>query len=146
MTGTDDQAELGLRIMLGEFEDTFDVTVNTSASGVLLSAKHDRNNMASSLRIEVGGRVLVFSGDTGWQPELGRLTEGADLFITECTGVDEEYWGHLSVDDIIAHRHELLAKRVVLSHLSDASRRVATAKAASMNVEVADDGLVIEIP
>ncbi len=111
-----------------------------------IRAKHDRNNMASSLRIEACGRVLVFSGDTGWQPELGQLTEGADLFVTECTGVDEEYWGHLSVDEITAHRHELLAKKVVLSHLSDASRRVATAKAKALDVEVADDGMVIEIP
>ncbi len=111
-----------------------------------IRAKHDRNNLATSLRIEVGGRVLVFSGDTGWQPELAELTQGADLFITECTGVDEEYWGHLSVDEIEAHRHEFKAKRVVLSHLSDSSRVVATAKAEALDVQVADDGMVIEIP
>jgi ribonuclease BN (tRNA processing enzyme) len=109
-----------------------------------IRAKHDRNNIASSLRINAAGRTLVFSGDTGWQPELGHLSEGADLMIIECTGVDEGFWGHLSVKEIANHRDALLADKVVLSHMSEGSRAVATARAAELRVDVADDGDVIE--
>lgn len=38
---------------------------------------------AVAYRIEAGGRVLVYSGDTGPSPGLERLARGADLLITE---------------------------------------------------------------
>jgi ribonuclease BN (tRNA processing enzyme) len=40
-------------------------------------AKHDTQAVASSLRIEAEGeKVLAFSGDTGWQPELAEIAAG----------------------------------------------------------------------
>ena len=110
-----------------------------------IRAKHDRNNVATSLRIEAAGHSLVFSGDTGWQPSLGHLSDGADLMIIECTGVDEGFWGHLSVKEIASHRDALLAHKVVLSHMSAASRVVATARAQELRVHVGDDGDVFEL-
>lgn len=38
---------------------------------------------AVAYRVEAGGRVFVYSGDTGPSPRLQRLAQGADLLITE---------------------------------------------------------------
>lgn len=37
-------------------------------------------------RLSLGGRVLVYAGDTRATPALDRLVEGADIAITEATG------------------------------------------------------------
>lgn len=107
-----------------------------------IRARHDALAVATSFRLSLAsGPVLVFSGDTGWQPELGALTDGADVFICECSNVEAGYWAHLSVEEIATHRADLKAKAVYLSHLSDASRAVAMQRAQALDVIVADDGM-----
>jgi ribonuclease BN (tRNA processing enzyme) len=108
-------------------------------------AKHDTQAVASSLRIEAEGeKVLAFSGDTGWQPELAEIAAGADLLITECSMEHAVFWGHLSLEEIRTHR-ALLPAGLVLSHLSDESRPVAVAEAEALGLIVADDGLVLTL-
>ena len=38
---------------------------------------------ACALRIESGGRPIVYSGDTAWSDDLVEATRGADVFICE---------------------------------------------------------------
>jgi ribonuclease BN (tRNA processing enzyme) len=108
----------------------------------VIRARHDTLAVATSFRLTLKhGPSVVFSGDTGWQPELGELTEGADVFICECSNVEAGYWAHLSVEEIERHRAEMRAKTVFLSHLSDAARAVAMQRATALDVTIADDGM-----
>ena len=45
-----------------------------------------------------------------------RLADGADLFIAEAYSFDKRIPQHLSHATLVAHRDELRAKRVVLTH------------------------------
>ena len=110
-----------------------------------IRARHDTLAIACSLRVEVDGRVLAFSGDTGWQPALAELAHEADLFLCECSGVEPGYWAHLDLATIAARRSEITARRLWLTHLSTRSRPVAEARATALGVTVADDGMVLEL-
>lgn len=51
-------------------------------------AAHSCTNVC--LRIEAGGKVLTYTGDTGPHPELERAAAGADLFLCEASWLEEE--------------------------------------------------------
>lgn len=110
-----------------------------------IRARHDTHAVACSLRIETDGRHLAFSGDTGWQPALATLCADADVFVCECSDVEAGYWGHLSLEEIAAHRGELRPKRLWLTHFGAASRAAAEARAEALDLTVADDGRVLEL-
>lgn len=62
-------------------------------------ARHDAG--ALHVRIEVGGRAVVFSGDTGPSDALVDLARDADLLICECAArAPKPDRGHLTPDDL----------------------------------------------
>src|SRR5206468_8998603 len=73
---------------------------------------------ASALRIECGGRVVAYSGDTAWTDRLIELTAGADLFVAESYFFDRQVPFHLDYAPLRANRDRLDCKRIVLTHLS----------------------------
>lgn len=110
-----------------------------------IRARHDSHAVACSLRIETDGLHLAFSGDTGWQPALATLADGADLFVCECSQVEAGFEGHLSLEEIATHRARLTCARLWLTHFGDASRAAAAARADELDLTVADDGMVLEL-
>ncbi len=111
-----------------------------------ISAQHDRLAEATSFVVRGPDGALAFSGDTGWQPALAALVAGVDCFVTECSSVAAGYWGHLSVEELVAHRDELAVGRLVVSHLSDESRAAALAQSDALRADVADDGWSLTLP
>ena len=83
---------------------------------VALAVAHLPETTPHGLRVAVGGRVLAYSGDTDWCDALPRLAEGADLFVCEAYSFEKRIPQHLSHATLVAHRDELRAKRVVLTH------------------------------
>lgn len=105
---------------------------------------HKSGAPSTAVRVEHGGRVLAFSGDTEWTPALLPITQGADLFICECYRFEGTVSGHLSYEAVRAARGVLGAKRILLTHMSDAAH----ARRAEMEAEgflVAGDGLVLDV-
>jgi ribonuclease BN (tRNA processing enzyme) len=71
-------------------------------------------------RVEVGGRVLAYSGDTVFCESLIELAEGADVFVVECSRWDERNGPHLGPADIRELRRRLGPKPAfVLTHLDN---------------------------
>ena len=64
---------------------------------------HMTRDKSLAFRIEVGGRTIAFSGDSGWTEELVPLCVGADLFLCEATlahgDLDGQPRGHLSLTE-----------------------------------------------
>lgn len=109
------------------------------------AAHHMHDGTAMCLRIESQGKVIAFSGDTGPLAPLAEVSDNADLFICECTLAEAPPLAdarHLTVADIARLRPGWNSRRVVLTHLSAESRRAA---AALSGVEVAEDGMSIEL-
>jgi ribonuclease BN (tRNA processing enzyme) len=103
---------------------------------------HTKPDVSLAFRVTIGGKTVVFSGDTGWTEELVPFCEGADLFICECT-----YFGsahltfHLNYPQLEAQRARFNVKRMVLTHIG---REVFEHKS-DIKMEMAFDGMQIEV-
>lgn len=70
-----------------------DAQINVSAIGVdhyqsPPSIPLDHLPQAVAYRVEAGGRIIVYTGDSGPSPRLTRLARGADLLVTEVVEPD----------------------------------------------------------
>jgi ribonuclease BN (tRNA processing enzyme) len=75
---------------------------------------------AYGMRIEHGGRSLVYSGDTGVSPALVELARGANLLLCEAAfhdGRDAVRDVHLSGREAAEHATAAGVERLVLTHL-----------------------------
>lgn len=119
----------------------------TDFAGVSLAAlEMDHPSGAPSLGWRLGhdGKALAYSGDTGWTPTLAELAAGADLLLVECSGGLDPLPYHLDWATLREKRAALAAKRIVLTHMSEAARAFAPQMRAQ-GFELADEGLVFEI-
>ena len=82
------------------------------------AAVHTEETNPTSLRVEVAGKIVAYTGDSAWNENIPRVSAGADLFICECYYFRKPVRFHMNYPDIKAHWTELGAKRVVLTHLS----------------------------
>jgi ribonuclease BN (tRNA processing enzyme) len=91
------------------------------------------------LRVEVGGKIIGYSGDTEWTDALIRASQGADLFVCEAYFFDKRIKYHLDYRDLMAHRGELGCRRLLLTHMSDDM----LGRIQDLDLEYAEDGKVI---
>lgn len=71
-----------------------------------------------ALRVSLGGREVGYSGDTAWTDSLLQVSEGADLFLLECTSWQTPVPFHVCHRDVVANAHRLGAGRSLLTHMS----------------------------
>jgi ribonuclease BN (tRNA processing enzyme) len=97
---------------------------------------------AYALRVEAGGRVLAYSGDSGPDGALARVAAGAHLFVCESTLADSasdgEPRGHLSLEEAVAAFQAAAAERLLLTHRPIELDRPA-------GLDFAYDGLALEV-
>jgi ribonuclease BN (tRNA processing enzyme) len=96
---------------------------------------------ATALRVTVDGRIIAFSGDTGWTDTLMEVAAGADLFICQTYTIDVEQWGMINYRTLCARRDQLGCRRLVLTHVGPQLQH----RLAEVDEEVASDGLVITL-
>ncbi|TMF26588.1 MAG: hypothetical protein E6I28_06525 [Chloroflexi bacterium] len=106
-----------------------------------LPVRHIRLAEPHGLRVEVDGKVIAYSGDARWSEELIPIADGADLFICEASYFDRDDPAHISYRQLMAHRHELGARRIVLTHLGAET----LAHLAEVELEHAVDGTSLEV-
>jgi ribonuclease BN (tRNA processing enzyme) len=92
-------------------------------------------------RIEVGGKTLVYSGDTAWTDDLVAHTRDADLFICECSTWETKLDIHVSYPEVARSAPALGCKRLLLTHLGSEP----LARLDEITLEVARDGMTIEL-
>ncbi|MBA4423310.1 MAG: MBL fold metallo-hydrolase [Syntrophus sp. (in: bacteria)] len=90
-----------------------------------------------ALRIECGGKIIAYSGDTEWTEDLRTVAEGADLFICESYYFEKQIKNHLSYRTLMAHRAELGCKRLIITHLGEDI----LGRLGQVELEVAEDGM-----
>jgi ribonuclease BN (tRNA processing enzyme) len=82
--------------------------------------RHPSGAPPYALRFDIGGKVLAFTGDTGWTESLIDAAQGADLLISECFQYDLKLDIHLDYQTIDANYARLGARRVLLTHMGAA--------------------------
>ncbi len=101
----------------------------------------DRAGPCLAHRIEIGGKILTYSGDTEWTDSLIDAARGADLFICECYMREKPWKGHLSLAVLREKLSAIGARRVVLTHMSDDMLDHLD----QVPFETAEDGKIIDI-
>ena len=102
---------------------------------------HKDETRPHALRMQIGNKVLSFSGDTGWTEELIKVAEGADLFICECNNYNPLGPSHLSYKEIMQKRSQLRSKKIVLTHMSEEVLN----KMETLEMKALKDGMEIRI-
>jgi ribonuclease BN (tRNA processing enzyme) len=102
---------------------------------------HQSGAPSYALRVEYGGKVVAYSGDTEWTDDLIDAARGADLFICECNFFDQRAPGHLDYRTIVEKRSHFECERLLLTHMGDE----VLARLSDVDVETASDGLTIDI-
>lgn len=105
------------------------------------AAKHTRQTNPTFLRVEVGDKVIAYTGDGEWTDEMTKMGQGADLVIAECYYYEKPVKWHLNYPALVAHFRDFGAKRVILTHMS----REMLLHAKDVPEESAHDGLVVEV-
>jgi ribonuclease BN (tRNA processing enzyme) len=102
---------------------------------------HPSGSAAFAFRLKIGDRVIGYSGDTAWTDVLLRVARNADLFIMECYAFNNSPSHHITYNILRQHVHQIRAKRLVLTHLSQEmlDRRH------EVGLEVAEEGQLIEL-
>ena len=77
---------------------------------------HGGGAQALGIRIEMGGRIVSYSGDTEWTEQLPVLAKGSDLFICECFSYDQPTPGHLDYLTLMHEKERFDTRRLVLTH------------------------------
>ena len=116
----------------------------TELGGARVSAlpvRHVAMSEPHGLRVEVGGKLIAYSGDARFTSELVAVSKGADLFICEATSFEREDPSHISYRQLMAHRDEFEAKRIVLTHLGAET----LAHLSEIELETSADGTLIEV-
>jgi ribonuclease BN (tRNA processing enzyme) len=89
--------------------------------------------------------LTSFGAARRWQPRctehLLAVAKGADLFICEASFFDRDDPTHISYRQVMAHRPEFEAKRIVLTHLGAET----LAHLSDLELEHTVDGTVIEL-
>lgn len=136
-------AERGFDLVFVEYEEQTPLEV----AGVTVTpfeVHHPSGAPPYALRFDVDGKVLSFTGDTGWVDVLYQVARGADLFISECFHYDVTLPIHLDYGTINANYEKLGAKSILLTHMGEAML-AETAKVDRSRYMIAEDGMIIEL-
>ncbi len=119
-----------------------------------LEVDHPSGAPATGIRVNGGGRLFAYSGDTAWTEVLIDLADGADLLLMECFSAGPPIPGHIDWPTLYANRDRLKARRLMLTHMgesmltlmgenegADEFRRVL----AQQGIGICYDGCVIEL-
>jgi ribonuclease BN (tRNA processing enzyme) len=135
--------ERGFDLTFVEYEEQTPLEL----SGVTVTpfeVKHPCDAPPYALRFNVDGKVLSFTGDTGWVDTLLAVARDADLFISECFQYDMTLPIHLDYMTIDANYKKLGAKRTLLTHMGEAML-AELGKVDISRYEIAEDGMILDL-
>jgi ribonuclease BN (tRNA processing enzyme) len=92
-----------------------------------------------ALRVEYGGKVIAYSGDTEWTDALLDAACGADVFICESYFFDKQIKFHLDYQTLRAHRDRIECRRIILTHMGPEM----LGRLGEVEFECAEDGKII---
>ncbi len=105
------------------------------------TAKHTWQTDPTGLRVGVDDKVVTYTGDGDWTPDMAKAAQGADLFIAECYFHSKPVPWHLNYGTIQEHKEEFGAKRTILTHMGPEM----LAMAGEVPEECAEDGMVVTL-
>jgi len=103
---------------------------------------HMKRYCSLALRLELGGKTVAFTGDSGWTDDLPPFTKGADLLLCECTYFDStQLEFHINYPLLAQKRSSFDVGRMVLTHIG----REVIDRGAEVEMELASDGMKLTV-
>ncbi|MGF1651150.1 MAG: MBL fold metallo-hydrolase [Hyphomicrobiaceae bacterium] len=108
------------------------------------AGRHPSGALSAALRLELGGRVVAFSGDSEWVDALADCARGADVFLCECYAAEPGVRYHIDWPTLRERLPQLTAQRIVLTHMN---RTMLACDTSGIDPRLirAEDGLVIDL-
>lgn len=107
-----------------------------------IRSPHTSPDISLSVKLETGGKTIVFSGDTGWNEELVDFSQGADLMLCECTYYESDHFQfHINYPQLRSNRGRFRVGRILLTHLGSEVLR----HGSDIEMEMAFDGMKVEL-
>ena len=107
-----------------------------------IRSPHTKPDISLSVKLEIGGRTLVFSGDSGWNEGFVGFSKGADLLLCECTYYESDHLRfHMNYPELRRNRSRFEVGRMILTHLG----RETLAREPEIDIEMGFDGMKLEI-
>jgi ribonuclease BN (tRNA processing enzyme) len=100
---------------------------------------HSEHALSLGCEIAIGGRKIVYTGDSGWTEDLTKHTQNADLFICECSYFETRIATHLDYPRLAENLARFGAKRIILTHLGEEVLQ----RRQEVKIETAFDGLTV---
>lgn len=104
-------------------------------------ALHTPETSPTMLRVECGGKVVMYTGDTEWTEDIVAAADGADLLISECCFYEKAVRTHMNYRALKAQLARVRAKTVVLTHMAGEM----LAHVDDVPERCAYDGMVVEL-
>lgn len=104
-------------------------------------ANHTGTTNPTSVRVEIDDKTVSYTGDGAWTKHSPALGKDADLLISECYAFEKSVPFHMNYPDILEHKAELGAKRIILTHMGPDM----LAQSTNVPEDCAHDGLVITL-
>ncbi|HKU98849.1 MAG TPA: MBL fold metallo-hydrolase [Vineibacter sp.] len=104
-------------------------------------ARHGSGAPSLSLRLDVDGHVIAYTGDTGWLDSLIEVGRDADLFICEAYTPDQAFPHHLGLSTVREKLAAIRPKRIILTHLGAELLK----QRDSIDLPVAADGMTVSL-
>ena len=102
---------------------------------------HQTREISLGLKVAYQGKIILFSGDSGWTEQFVPHAKGADLFLCECSFFDREVSNHMNYRKLEENLPRLKCKRIVLTHMGEEM----LARKDELKAPSAYDGMVIEV-
>ena len=106
-----------------------------------LAGVHPSGSPALAFRLEMGEKVIAYTGDTEWFDGLISILENADLLIAESYFYEKDIKYHLNYRTLMDQLPVLNPGKLLLTHMS----RDMLDRLAEIHTEAAYDGLEIRI-
>lgn len=106
-----------------------------------LPVDHTPGTSPHGLRLELGGRVVAYSGDTAWTETLVALAHGSDAFICECYTSLKDVPRHLNLAALVGGPGRFGTTHLILTHFGPEMLEVGSVPWATL----AHDGLVVTL-
>ncbi len=94
-----------------------------------------------ALRLELAGRIIVYSGDSAWTESLLEASRAADLFICEVYFFDKRMKFHLDYQSLMSRLTAFACKRIIITHMSEDI----LSKLDRLELETAEDGMRVSL-
>jgi ribonuclease BN (tRNA processing enzyme) len=124
------------------------VTLGPECSVSVVKTPHTEDSLGA--RIQAFGRVVCYTGDTAFSPDVAEFFAGADLMIAECSYPENKPGvNHLSVDEVSRMASRAGASTLVVTHFyfepDEAQLKAELGRYYNGEVIVGADGMTFEL-